>query len=248
MAIFNNVESLLKELGLSNTIALLLIFILSLMIFSLKNYDKSEYEILLLSNFNKLMITCSKNIPMYVLIFIVSITTIQPKIFDMKFETFFLLSFTMIFSLLIIHIILIQVVGLTNLKNDYYLKIEDNDVRYKIIKLINNDIMLLENEDTKFPVYSTTWKDKQVIKEVRKTIILNDIYIGRDLKKAFKLSGLILFSSIIFIGIAILLYKESEIISYTVIFGAVAIVGILNIINIWLNYFIFWFINKVEAN
>ena len=239
MAIFSNVESILKELGLSNIIVLILILIISLIIFSLKNYDKSEYEILLLSSFNKLMITFSKNIPMYVLIFIVSITTIQPKIYDFTFETFFLLCFILIFSFLIIHIILIQVVSFTELKNDYYIMIDDSGVKYKIIKLINDNIMLLENEKTRLPVYSTVWKDKDIIKEVRKTKILYEIYIGRDIKKAFILSGIILFISVMLIGIAILFYKGSEIISYTVILVAVAIIGIFNIINIWLNFYFF---------
>jgi len=137
---------------------------------------------------------------------------------------------------------------LTDLKNDYYIKIDDSGVRYKIIKLINDNTMLLENEKTKLPVYSTVWKDKEIIKEVRKTKIIYDIYIERDLKKAFILSGVILFISVMLIGIGILFYKSSDIISYTVILSAVAIIGIFNIINIVINYNIFRDHTDVKKN
>lgn len=247
MVVFNNVESILKELGLSNIIVLCVILIISLIIFSLKNYDKSEYEILLLSNFNKLKITFSKYIPMYVLIFFVSILTIRPETFDMRFETLFLFYAAVIVIFLFIHIVLIHVVSFTDLKNDYYLKIEESGDRYKIIKLINNDIMLLENENTKLHVYSTVWKDKNIVKEVRNSKLLNEIYIGRDLKKGLILSGVILIFSVVLIGVAILFFLN-KINSYTIIFGTVGVIGILNIINLWLNCFTFWFISKTDEN
>lgn len=228
--------SLLEAKGVDSSIVIMFTIIVVSVIFSLKNYDKSEYELLLSNYFSKLLVSMSKMIPVYVLIFLLTIFLFDWKTNNVTFVDGFFITFIITIIMLILHFVLMQFTYFTRIKYDYYITIEGKTNRSKIVKMINNELLLIENEDTKKNEYTTKWKDREITREIGNVGKLRDIYVNLNKREAFKLSGLILLITFIIIFIAIVNYNNANV--YSLVFFFLGIIGLLNTINIWINYFV----------
>lgn len=225
-----DVKTILNELGVNELLIAMLILITGIVIFSLKNYDKSEYEIVLSNYFNKLLVIISKALPLYIIIFIIYIISVAFNNDGIAFIDVMFMSFIVISIIFFIHIIMVQSVGFTNIKYDYFIYIDENPKK-KIIKLINNEIMIVENIDTHEIEFTTKWKDSRIKREVSNKGIFKELYDDLKYKKAIWLSSFLLIFTIILFGIGIL----SNNIGYTLIFIFLGFILILNVVSIWLN-------------
>ncbi len=232
-----NVKTILNELGANELLVAMFFLLIGLVIFSLKNYDKSEYEIILSNYFNKLLVLISKSIPAYIIVFIIFTLSVAFNNDEVAFIDVMFMSLIAISTIFFIHIITIQCIGFTVIKYDYFIYIEENSKK-RIIKLINNEIMMVENTDTHEIEFTTKWKDSRINREVSNRGIFKELYDDLKYKKAIWLSLFLLIFIVILFGIGIL----SNNIGYTIIFIFLAYILFMNFVSIWINILF----NKLE--
>lgn len=243
MNISEIVDSLINEIGLDSFFGTIILFIIGLVIFSLKYLDKSEYEILLSNYLNKLLVNTSKTIPFYIIIFIIFVIGFSFDNKEIIAKDMLIISISIIALLLIGHVLLIQSVSVTDIKYDYFICIDGNSKK-RIIKLINNEIMLLENKETKEIEFNTNWKNGKILKETANYGVFKKIYDERNYKTAGYVTSVLIIATIICILISIFISGLAS----KLIFIFLAVVLGFNIFNIWINILFIYLEKKLKDN